>query len=153
MEWGNNRLDGEVLTGGSYRSGSVWTGPNNGALKYGISGEKTTLAVGQEVCSDGSVNGENCAAKINAVNSCVNLNDDGTIVKVCNQAQAQATGTSGIVQPGDSGGPMYDLASVNDYVLAAGLISGGNDAGSAMNFTQINYFDSKFGVVVVAGTP
>ena len=48
---------------------------------------------------------------------------------------------------------MYDLAAVNDYVLAAGLISGGNDAGSAMNFTQINYFDSKFGVVVVAGTP
>jgi len=153
VEWGNNRMDAEVLGGGSYWPGAVYTGPNNSSLAYGVSGT-TSLAVGQSVCSDGSFTGENCGVRIGAINSCLNLNDNGTVVKVCNQAQGDASGPSyPIVQHGDSGGPVYKLAANPNYTLAAGIISGGNDAGTHMNFTQFTNFTSAFGVSIVVGAP
>jgi hypothetical protein len=153
VEWGNNRMDAEVLGGGSYWSGAVYTGPSNSSLAYGVSGT-TSLAVGQSVCSDGSFTGENCGVRIGAINSCLNLNDNGTVVKVCNQAQGDATGPSyPIVQHGDSGGPVYKLAANPNYTLAAGIISGGNDAGTHMNFTQFTNFTSTVAVSIVTGSP
>ncbi|MDZ5444384.1 hypothetical protein U2F26_16815 [Micromonospora sp. 4G57] len=153
VEWGNNRMDAEVIGGGSYWAGAVYTGPYNSSYAYGVAGS-TSLAVGQSVCSDGSFTGENCGVRVSAINACLDLNDNGTIVHVCNQAMADATGPNYlIVQHGDSGGPVYKLASNPNYTLAAGIISGGSSDGAHMNFTQFTNFTSAFGVTIVSGSP
>lgn len=67
---------------------------------------------------------------MSAINACLDLNDNGTIVHVCNQAMADATGPNYlIVQHGDSGGPVYKLAGNPNYALAAGIVSGGSSDG------------------------
>lgn len=154
VQWGNNRMDAAILGGGSYWQGAVYGGQVAGSA-WGVGGQ-SSVAVGSSICSDGSVTGENCSAKISAINACVNLQDDtsGTTitVKVCNQALADST-SGVIVQHGDSGGPVLQHTSVLDQVVGVGLVSGGSSNGLHLNFTQIQNFTSTFGVSVTTGVP
>jgi hypothetical protein len=154
VEWGNNRMDAEVIGGGSYWQSAVYGGPNNADISWalGVNGQ-TSVAVGQSFCADGSTTGEACGAKIYGINTCVNVNENGTVYKVCNQAVATATNTTPIVQPGDSGGPVWTLSSNVQRVLMAGIISNGNAAGTNLGFTQMTSFTSAFGVSVLGGDP
>lgn len=151
VQWGNNRMDAAIMARGSYWNGAVYGGTVDGSA-WGVGGQQA-VAVGNSICADGSFTRENCSAKISAINACVNLNDNGTIVKVCNQALADST-SGRIVQHGDSGGPVLRHTSTLDQVVGVGLISGGNtENGLHMNFTQIQNFSSTFGVSVVTGRP
>jgi hypothetical protein len=151
VQWGNNRMDAAIMNGGSYWNGAVYGGMVNGTA-WAVGGQ-LAVAVGNSVCSDGSVTKENCSATISAINACLNLNDNGTIVQVCNQALADST-SGRIVQHGDSGGPVLRHTTTFEEVVGVGLISGGNtDNGLHMNFTQIQNFSSTFGVNVVTGRP
>lgn len=150
VQWGNNRMDAAIMNGGSYWNGAVYGGQVDGSA-WGVGGQQA-VAVGNTICSDGSVTKENCSATISAINACLNLNDSGTVVRVCNQALADST-SGRIVQHGDSGGPVLRHTSTLDQVVGVGLISGGSDNGLHLNFTQIQNFASTFGVSVVTGWP
>lgn len=150
VQWGDNRMDAATIGGGSYWLGAVYGGQLEGSA-WGIDGQQAAT-VGSSVCADGSVTRENCSARISAINACVNLNDNGTIVKVCNQALADST--SGVIsQHGDSGGPVLRHTNDPNRVVAVGIISGGSSNGLHMNFTQIQNFTSTFGVTVATGSP
>jgi hypothetical protein len=151
VEFGNNRMDAQVLTGGNYWP-SVYGGSNNSDLAYGVAGAGS-ISVGMEVCADGTTTGESCGAKISAINACISLNDEGTTYTVCNQGLADATNSAPLSQPGDSGGPVWNLSSNPNNVTARGIISGGSSNGLHMNFTQITSFDSTFSATVLPGAP
>lgn len=79
---------------------------------------------GDNICSDGSVNKENCHAQIQFTNQCVTFNDGTTL---CHMDLAYSTNGSWIVQHGDSGGPVYSYNSDGFSVKAFGNISGDTD--------------------------
>ena len=67
-----------------------------------------------------------------ASNVCANINDNGTIVTVCNLTSGHSSDGSRLVQHGDSGGPVY--VKVTRDVGRSGIISAGNvDAGQPGN--------------------
>ncbi|MDI6102454.1 hypothetical protein QLQ12_27925 [Actinoplanes sp. NEAU-A12] len=150
VQWGNNRMDAAIMNGGSYWNGAVYGGRVDGTA-WAVGGQ-LAVAVGNSVCSDGSFTKKNCSATISAINACLNLNDNGTIVRVCDQALADST-SGRIVQHGDSGGPVLRHTTTFEEAVGVELISGGNDNGRHMNFTQIQDFSSTFGVNVVTGRP
>ncbi|WP_412734350.1 S1 family peptidase [Krasilnikovia sp. MM14-A1259] len=150
VQWGNNRMDAETLDGGSYWPGAVYGGQLD-TTAWGLDGQQAA-AVGSTVCSDGSVTRESCAGRISAINACLNLNDNGTTVRVCNQALADST-TDVIVQHGDSGGPVLRHPGDPNRAVGLGIISGGSSNGLHLNFTQIQDFSSTFGATVASGNP
>jgi hypothetical protein len=155
VQWGNNRMDAATVSGGSYWVGAVYTGSNFSELSLGVAGSQAVV-VGDSICTNGSTTGSNCNGSVSSINTCLNLNDHGTVVRVCNQAIARPFGghNTTLVQPGDSGGPVHKLAPGNpNRVLAVGIISGGNDTGTQVNFTQWQNVQSTFGVTVGVGNP
>ncbi|MFE0590110.1 alpha-lytic protease prodomain-containing protein [Micromonospora echinospora] len=151
VQWGDGRMDAAVLSGGSYWPGAVYGGQVD-TTAWGVTGQRAGT-IGEVVCSDGSVTREVCGAKIHAVNACLDLNDDGTIVRVCNQTLANAIPEVGvIVQPGDSGGPVHAHVDAN-RVQGIGIISGGSPNGRQLNYTQIQNFSTTFNSYVAAGSP
>jgi hypothetical protein len=64
-------------------------------------------AIGAPFCADGALTGENCKGVVDGSNVCANINDNGTIVTVCNLTSGHSSDGSRLVQHGDSGGPVY----------------------------------------------
>ncbi len=146
-QFGNNRPDGELLKGGSYAP-RVYTSSSGNSPQ---SSTPRLPSVGEGLCTDGSFTGQNCYAKVHATNACLNLADNGTVYYVCNQLLLQSTNGSVIVQPGDSGGPVYTHNGTQPQLVAEGIISGGTSSGQYANATQVTSFDATFGVSPVAG--
>ncbi|MER7001633.1 hypothetical protein ABT297_01070 [Dactylosporangium sp. NPDC000555] len=89
----------------------------------------------------------------------LNLNDNGTTVRVCNQPIAESINGSRLVQHGDSGGPVWTSLGLPDgnTASAVGIISGGNaddgQNGAFVNFTQMPDMLSKFGAYIQTAYP
>lgn len=96
VQWGNNRIDAELMTdSGGYYDPYVYTGtPICGtACSFHVQGTAAPV-VGMNVGLYGSFTYQS-AGRISATNVCANVNDNGTIVKVCYQAIADSTTGAG----------------------------------------------------------
>ena len=90
------------------------------------------MPFGAPFCADGALTGENCKGVVDGSNVCANINDNGTIVTVCNLTSGHSSDGSRLVQHGDSGGPVY--VKVTGGVGRSGIISAGNvDSGQPGN--------------------
>jgi hypothetical protein len=140
-QWGNNRPDGELLSGGD------WTPIEYPAMSgAGVTvGNYYQVVQGQGICSDGSFTGQNCSGVVQSADGCTTTNDNGTNVYVCHEAYA--TSASRLTQPGDSGGPVYAYESNHSYVDALGLISLGNTSGTELWFSDMAGLESGLGGV------
>ncbi|MEU4213995.1 hypothetical protein [Actinoplanes sp. NPDC026623] len=142
MQWGNGRLDGELIQGSQYGyfpyAYTTLTGLES------VTGIAVT-GTGSKVCTDGSFTGYKCGATITKYNVCANITEGTTVYSVCHLDIAGAS--SQIVQPGDSGGPVFYPNSTTDVALA-GTISAQSNNGREVLFSDAAYLQSTLGVVV-----
>ncbi|HEY5224888.1 MAG TPA: hypothetical protein VIJ18_17800 [Microbacteriaceae bacterium] len=136
--WGNNRIDGELLSGNSYGT-YVWTGSNSALAVAGIG----RVTPGSSICTDGSFTGHTCGATVASVNTCANINDNGTNFVVCGLDIANANVR--VVQAGDSGGPVL-TGETSTSTQIAGSISAGSSDGLQVLFTDSGRQSDVFGV-------
>jgi hypothetical protein len=133
VQWGNNRPDAEELNPSLAGSQSVASRIYN-TLTTSVAAVGTVFphAIGAPFCADGALTGEKCKGVVDASNVCANINDNGTIVTVCNLTSGHSSDGSRLVQHGDSGGPVY--VKVTGGVGRSGIISAGNvDSGQPGN--------------------
>ena len=142
-QWGNNRTDAELLNDAGNTHG-FWTQVYIDNTTLNDVGSVVPVAVGDRSCSDGSFTGQNCSGVVSAAEVCENINDDGTIVKVCNLDIAKS-GTR-LVQSGDSGGPVYHENGTTLH--PQGIISAGSSNGLELDFADIGSVD-----IVMNGYP
>ncbi|WP_189061852.1 hypothetical protein [Longimycelium tulufanense] len=121
VQWGNDQIDGEeirihdeVETTHTFWTGNV-TSPTS-AARLGHS----HAYQGERVCSNGSVTGEVCGARVTGVDGCYPVGD----VRVCGLDVAQSDDGRRIVEHGDSGGPT--IAYGTNGASFKGIISAGN---------------------------
>jgi hypothetical protein len=139
-QWGNNRIDAETVN-------SQGQGTPLAAFMYtSLQGSKPIGAQvislnGATVCADGSFTGENCRGVVDATNLCANIVDGTTTLRVCGLDSAHSSDGSRLVQPGDSGGPVYSYDPTHSNVQPTGVVSAGNvgagQPGNQMLFTDI----------------
>lgn len=140
-KFSNNTVDAAVISGASYAP-YVYFGPQ---AVFGVNGDSAPVKF-ETYCSDGSFTGQNCTARVAAVNACLNVADEtGHTTYICGLAIATSTNSSRLVQPGDSGGPVYDSPTSG---IAKGIISAGNSSGTEVSFTMANLMASNFSVTI-----
>lgn len=93
--------------------------------------------VGDQICTDGSVNLENCNVTIQETNLCVYYSDFNT--NVCNLDGATSNNGSWAVQKGDSGGPVY--IHNGGGLDAYGTISGESGTGQGSSTVFFTPYD------------
>jgi hypothetical protein len=149
VQWGNNRIDGEILNGNNYDP-YVWTNGVSGDAAHVLGTATVTpgpAGKGTPVCTDGSFTLFACGATVTMTNACVNETDgSGTTYYVCGQDIADAPNE--VVQHGDSGGPV--LVQTSSGMQLAGTISGGNSSGTEVNFSDVNYLQQVFSMSVMS---
>lgn len=140
--WGNNLPDGAILNGNTYGA-YTWTTSNSYAAAH-ITGP-FSVRVGTPICANGSYTGLSCGGTVTQINVCAQETEGSTSVTVC--WLNIATASNRLTQAGDSGGPV--LASyAGSTATLAGLISGGDAAGTTLAFADMGKIDSWFGTVV-----
>ncbi|MEV8068747.1 hypothetical protein AB0P32_21870 [Streptomyces sp. NPDC085995] len=134
--WGNGKSDAELLddTGNAY---GFWPQVYTTSTALEDVGSVSPVSVGQKICADGSFTLQSCYGMVRATNVCENVNDDGTIVKVCNLDVADGVGGT-LVQPGDSGGPVYTSGNPHHPL---GIISAGSADGLTLDFADMGSVD------------
>lgn len=139
-QWGNGRVDGELLQGATYGyDPDVYISMTGSDAVDGAG----ATAGGGTFCSDGSFTGYSCGAVVTSTgyNVCANISDNGTTVNVCHLDIANANHR--IVQPGDSGGPvLYPEPRSPGHVLVVGTVSAGNSSGTQLLFSDVGYLES-----------
>jgi hypothetical protein len=149
QQWGNNRIDGEIMNGSSYAP-YIWTNGASYAAAHVLGATAVTpgpAGQGTPVCTDGSFTLYACGGTVTLVNACVNeVDNSGTTYYVCGQDIADAPNQ--IVQHGDSGGPV--LVQTSGGVQLAGVISGGNASGTEVNFSDANYLQQVFSLTAMS---
>jgi hypothetical protein len=148
VQWGNNRPDAEELNpapvGAQAPAGNIYW---NLQTSYVAKGNSYRTQKGQRFCTNGSFTGENCNGIVDAVGVCVKVDDDGTLVTVCNLISGHSENGSRLSQHGDSGGPVY--VHVTGGVQRSGIISAGNigpgQAGNHVWFTDLKVLCVTYG--------
>jgi hypothetical protein len=126
--YGGSNYDAEFVDAPGGVAAHVYVTPSGGTP---VDSLDATPGVGDSICTDGMVSGENCNATIQETNLCVLYNDGQT---VCHLDAATSTNGSWIVRLGDSGGPVYFYPG-GGGVVADGLISG--KTGTAQGSTTV----------------
>jgi hypothetical protein len=148
LQWGGGRIDMQRMDGSSYLP-YIWAGAN-GTTPEPVSGSGG-VAQGAMYCVNGYRTGQNCNAVVDAIDVCRGLNDNGTEVNVCDLDEAESYNDSVLVQPGDSGGPVYTSNSKNDP-YAVGTISGRLDNGLVVVWSDMYMEKVIFGSGPTVGT-
>ncbi|MEV6793643.1 hypothetical protein AB0M87_16925 [Streptomyces sp. NPDC051320] len=138
--WGSGKSDAELLNSTGNPNG-FWTQVYIDSTTLNNVGGVDAVSVGERSCSDGSFTGQNCSGSISAVDVCENIDDDGSIVKVCH-LNISRSGTR-LVQAGDSGGPVYKADGLT--VHPQGIISAGTSNGLEMDFADMGWVDVTLG--------
>ena len=137
--YGGGSYDAEFIDTAASSGGSgavVYTGGLNDWATAQVTSFLNALP-GDQVCTDGSVNFQNCNANVVESNLCVQYVDGQT---VCGLDGAQSTNGSWIVQKGDSGGPVYWYSNPGaGYITAVGTISG--ESGTGQGSTTVYFTD------------
>jgi hypothetical protein len=73
------------------------------------------VADGGTYCTGGYSTGQNCSAVVEAIDVCVDVGDGatGATEDVCDLDEAYSSNDTPIIQPGDSGGPVYTSNSTD----------------------------------------
>ena len=108
-------------------------------MYVGGSGSDTTRAVkgartprkGAAVCTSGAATGDTCAAVRRQSDICVRFGDG---ITTCHLTRAVSTDGSPLVEPGDSGGPVY-----TGRTYAVGMAVGGNEDGTELLYHPVGY--------------
>jgi hypothetical protein len=135
--YGGGSYDAEFIDTAASSGGSgavVYTGGLNDWATAQVTWFLNALP-GDQVCTDGSVNLQNCNANVDGSNLCVQYQDGKT---VCGLDTAASTNGSWIVQKGDSGGPVYWYGGPG-HVTAVGTISG--ESGTGQGSTRVYFTD------------
>jgi hypothetical protein len=138
--FGNNKLDAELLNDSGNPAGFFTQVYIDNTTLNNV-GSVAPVSVGAQACSDGSFTGQNCSGKVTAVDVCESINDDGTLVNICNLDIA--TASTRLVQSGDSGGPVYE--ENGSTLHPEGIISAGSSNGLTLDFTDIGFADIGLG--------
>ncbi|WP_212913255.1 hypothetical protein [Streptomyces sp. TS71-3] len=134
--WGNGKSDAELLNDTGNPDG-FWPQVYTTSTALENVGSVSPVSVGQKICADGSFTLQSCYGMVTATNVCENVNDDGTIVKVCNLDVAEGVGGT-LVQSGDSGGPVYTSGTPHHPL---GIISAGTADGLTLDFADMGSVD------------
>ena len=123
---------------------AVWVGtgtaqPTSMAVAAPLAGFP---AIGEQLTTDGSFTRTVRYVPVYkaASTACAGLNDDGTIVNVCNLIVLKgtsATGVTPVTQGGDSGGPVFCYSCVSTGVSPAGIIEGDSVSGGTEQYAYI----------------
>jgi hypothetical protein len=146
-QYGTNRPDDALITKSSWAP-YVYTALQN----WLPVGGPDAPYVGDTVCTDGSFTGQNCTAVVSQRTICTNVKNPitGTFVYICDLDVATSSNSTTLVQPGDSGGPVY--VNLSGTLYANGLICAGNSARTTVWFTDIaNVISTLGGTVAKAG--
>ncbi|MBT8163482.1 S1 family peptidase [Arthrobacter sp. GN70] len=148
VQWGNNRIDGALLTGASYAP-YIWTDGANYVSAH-VTGAATVVPKGVNpgtgVCTDGSFTGYACGGTVSFTNACANISEGSVVYYVCGLDIADSA--TPIVQSGDSGGPV--VVPTSGGVLMAGTISAQSNGGKEVLFSDVNYLQQVFAVSVAS---
>ena len=146
----DGNIDGMLMDQGGiigYYATEMW---QNISGQYAISPVKFIhdAMVGEHVCFNGSFTGTRCSGTVTSADSCVPIeykNPDTLIVSVITSCHlATVTSPEQIVQPGDSGGPVFFGNPADGAVGATGIISAGNAAGTTAFYTNRSGFQGFF---------
>jgi hypothetical protein len=118
-----NGIDVATIGGRTYEAWMYTQGPTSN-VGQSIRGSKVSY-VGLGVCTNGATTGENCNARVTAIDACFTYSDG---ITTCFLDRVESTNGSTIVQPGDSGGPViaYDaggLKIVGTIIGPGGTVS------------------------------
>ena len=143
-QWGNNRVDGELLQGATYGYDPyVYVSATASDM---VDGSALT-GTGSIFCTDGSFTGYSCGAKVTHENVCANVIEGAAAYNVCHLDIADANHR--IVQSGDSGGPvLYPEPLRPGHVTLAGTISAQSNNGNEVFFSDIQYLQSGLNAYV-----
>jgi hypothetical protein len=148
--YGGSSYDSEFIDASGAALPDVYTGCLTCGTYFGVINSGPD-GVGEAVCTDGSVNLENCSVGITTVDLCLRYSDGQT---VCHLDAAVSTNGHWAVQKGDSGGPVYFHSGSG--VMAVGTISGESGTGQGSNtvfFTPIQRdLQATFRMVCTAQT-
>ena len=143
-QWGNNRVDGEYLTGATYGYDPYVYTSLTGSVP--IDGSAVT-GTGSVFCTDGSFTGYSCGATVTHYNVCANVSEGSVVYDVCHLDIADANHLIG--QSGDSGGPvLYPNSDGQGDDAVAGVISAQANNGDEVYFGDIDYEESALSMYV-----
>lgn len=143
-QWGNNRVDGELLQGATYGYDPYVYISSTGSDAVDGSAVTGTSSI---FCTDGSFTGYSCGATVTKENVCANVTEGTTVYNVCHLDIADANHR--IVQSGDSGGPvLYPEPLSPGHVSLAGTISAQSNNGNEVFFSDIQYLESGLNAYV-----
>jgi hypothetical protein len=124
IQWGNGRIDLQRLTGSTYLP-YIWAG-SGGNVPEPVSGSGG-VAIGGKYCTGGSVTLQNCSAVVTAIDICATIGTTNQpLTDVCYLDQASSSNSTKIVQPGDSGGPVYTYNSASAPYATGSVVAAGN---------------------------
>jgi hypothetical protein len=85
------------------------------------------VAIGGKYCTGGIVTLQNCSAVVSAIDICAYVGTTNQpLTYVCYLDQASSSNSTKIVQPGDSGGPVYTYNSTTDPYATGTICAAGN---------------------------
>jgi hypothetical protein len=135
-----NGWDAEIIP--TLTGGVVWGGNSTGTTVRSVVAVASSDPIGGLICTDGSVAGEVCGVRIDAVNQCITFSDGVTTCHLVTSSRSGAT----ISLPGDSGGPVETTLPTGS-TEARGEIIGGNN-GSTCYYLPIKAVAGLFGMHV-----
>jgi hypothetical protein len=130
IQWGNNRIDMQRLTGSTYMP-YIWAG-SGGNTPEPVSGSGG-VAIGGKYCTGGAVTVQNCTAVVSKIDMCASIGTTNQpVTYVCYLDQASSSNSTTIAQPGDSGGPVYTSNSASAPYATGTICAEGNGGLSAL---------------------
>jgi hypothetical protein len=132
--FGNGRIDISLITNQKYGI-YVYT-----ALQkvQPVVGDAQTYRGEMHICADGSFTGENCNGSTSAVNVEKTFElPNGDMILVKHLDEVVSVNSTRLVQPGDSGGPVYIYSGGG--ISARGTIVGGTSDGVVMYMTDMRW--------------
>lgn len=147
QSWGNNVVDAEFINAsvtGTSISDVVWIGPNPPCCAKVVTASGSSY-IGQPICFDGSITGENCYGVVQHLNQCIQFNP----YYECHLDTATASNGSQLATFGDSGGPVEGRDG-GSGLIAYGTITGSDGQGH-FYFSDLTYVLNALGVGLIVG--
>lgn len=145
QSWGNNVVDGEFINAsvtGTMVSDDVWIGPNPPCCAKIVTSSGSSY-IGQPICFDGAITGENCYAVVQQLDTCVYVPP----YTECHLDMATASNGSTLAQRGDSGGPVEGRDG-GSGLIAYGTITAKDQSGHYW-YSDLTYVLNALGVGLI----
>ncbi|ROS36448.1 hypothetical protein [Curtobacterium sp. PhB78] len=149
VHWEANNPDVALLSGGNGFDKGVYLNGDKGNVTYAHIAGAAVSAIGATICTDGTTTGYVCNAKVNMVNGCTNMTEEGKTVHECGIDSANNPNAI-VTRPGDSGGPVL-APSTGGKFLVTGTISAESNGGHTVYYSNANRIKQILGTSVTVG--